>query len=314
MQKAEHIIPRAVPSVPWHVATIVGALSVIYASTLAHIARQWWFNENYSHGLLVPLLIFYVLWAQRKQMREAHARPSPVAGGGVAGLALLVAWAGAVAPAFLLQWVSLLMLVVGVVAYYRGVAFLKFVAVPLLLLALSIPLPNALFTSITAPLQLIASRFAVWAMRLLTIPVVGEGNIVEILPYGALRPHKLAVVEACSGIRSLMTLQTMSLLFAFVTFPTEKRGAARPWYGRYGFWRTAAVVASAIPLAVLMNSVRVGGTGVLAYHYGMKAADGFFHAFSGVITYVVSFALLLALGWLLDFARRKAARPSPARA
>ncbi|HEV2763438.1 MAG TPA: exosortase, partial [Pyrinomonadaceae bacterium] len=279
MQRIAHLPRAGTPPGLWHLIAVALALVFIYARTAAYIAGQWWTNENYSHGLVVPLLIAYIVWAQRGEMRRTPAKRAPLAGGALTALALALAWAGMAAPAFLLQWVSLLLLLAGVVTFYGGVRFLKFAAVPLLLLALSIPLPTALFNSITAPLQLFASRFAVWAMRLLQIPVVGDGNIVELLPYGSVRPHKLEVVEACSGIRSLMTLLTMALLYAFITRP-KGQGAPAGVSGRlltYRVWRPVLVVAAAVPLAILTNSIRVGGTGVLAYHYGTKVADGFFH-------------------------------------
>ena len=155
-----------------------------------------------------------------------------------------------------------------------------------------------------------ASRCAVWVMRLFDIPVLRQGNVIELMPKGARAPKRLEVVEACSGIRSLMTLLTLAVVFAYFTRP---RGDDGRGYGdggggggpfsrikSYGFWRSIILVASAVPIAILTNALRVSGTGVLAHYYGTEVADGFFHSFSGWVVYIVAFLLLFAVGWLLD--------------
>jgi len=184
------------------------------------------------------------------------------------------------------------------------------VLVPLLLFALAIPIPTIVFNKIAFPLQLFASRCAVWAMRAFDIPVLRQGNVIELMPKGARETKRLEVVEACSGIRSLMTLLTLAVVFAYFTRPKSKGGdgPGGGWAGRlksYGFWRAVILVGSAVPIAILTNALRVSGTGVLSHYYGTEVADGFFHTFSGWVVYIVAFLLLFAVGWLLDrFGRR----------
>src|SRR5207244_9769041 len=117
-------------------------------------------------------------------------------------------------------------------------------------------------------------------------------------------PKRLAVVEACSGIRSLMTLVTLAVVYAYFTRPgyARLRRAARQRraYRQFAFWRSLILIVAAVPIAILTNALRVSGTGVLAHYYGTRVADGFFHSFSGWVIYIVAALLLFATGWLFD--------------
>jgi exosortase/archaeosortase family protein len=170
-------------------------------------------------------------------------------------------------------------------------------------------------------LQLFASRCAVASMQLLDIPVLRQGNVIELMPLGSSTTKKLEVVEACSGIRSLMTLVTLAVVFAYFTYPKNEGqgdgtngkgdGARRrfAWLRSYGAWRSIILVVSAVPIAIITNAGRVSGTGILSRYYGTRVADGFFHEFSGWVVYIVAFLLLFSLGSLLDlFGNRKARR------
>jgi exosortase/archaeosortase family protein len=177
-------------------------------------------------------------------------------------------------------------------------------------LLLAIPIPAIVFNKIAFPLQLFASRCAVWSMRLFDIPVLREGNVIELMPLNSLETKKLEVVEACSGIRSLMTLITLAVVFAYFSYPRASSGPGESNDGsttvrlgpgkHWGFWRSSLLVLSAVPIAILTNAFRVSGTGVLARYYGTKVADGFFHSFSGWLIYITAFALLFLVGWGLD--------------
>jgi exosortase/archaeosortase family protein len=189
------------------------------------------------------------------------------------------------------------------VVYFWGVAVLKFLLVPFGLLFLAMPIPAIIFNKIAFPLQLFASRCAVWSMSLLGIPVLRQGNIIELKPLNSFTTKKLEVVEACSGIRSLMTLLTLAVVFAYFTHPSGDEppsGKRSDWLKSYGFWRAVIIIASATPIAILTNAFRVSGTGVLAHYYGTQVADGFFHSFSGWAVYIVAFILLFGIGMLLD--------------
>jgi len=209
------------------------------------------------------------------------------------------------------QRMSLVLLIAGTVVYFAGFGFLRMLLVPLGLLVLAIPIPAIIFNKIAFPLQLFASRCAVWSMSVVGIPVLRTGNVIELKPLNSFDTKKLEVVEACSGIRSLMTLMTLAVVFAYFTYPKnpEANGPRGKfgWLRSYGFWRSTIIICSAIPIAILTNASRVSGTGILSRYYGTQIADGFFHTFSGWAIYVVAFLLLFAVGWVLD----RLFRPKP---
>jgi len=295
----------------WRVLAISTALIFTYALVLAKLGHQWWTDENYSHGLLIPFIIAYILWTQRDRLLRAPVRPSPLLGGLIVVLALLALWAGTAGAELFMQRASLVLILAGTVIYFWGFPILRLLLVPLALLLLAIPIPSIIFNQVAFPLQLFASRCAVWSMNLFDIPVLRQGNVIELLPLGARETKKLEVVEACSGIRSLMTLVTLAVVFAYFTHPRPENPEDGPrtkgWsrLGTYGFWRSLIIVLSAVPIAILTNALRVSGTGVLAHYYGTEIADGFFHSFSGWVIYIVAFVMLLAVGWLMDRVKKK---------
>src|SRR5437764_2766476 len=292
----------------WKPLVVAAAVAFAYWGVLARLGRFWREDENYSHGLLIPFVAGYILWAGRARLARVEKRPRAAWGALVVTAALLALWVGTAGAELFTQRTSLVLLIAGVVVYFWGWRTLRAVAVPLALLALAVPVPTIVFNKIAFPLQLFASRCAVWVMRLFDIPVLREGNVIELLPLGATTTKKLEVVEACSGIRSLMTLVTLAVVFAYFTYPRDedKSGGRFSWLKRYGFWRAGIIVLSAVPIAIVTNAARVSGTGILARFYGTRVADGFFHEFSGWVVYIVAFLLLFAVGWLLDlFVRRK---------
>jgi exosortase len=298
-------LPR--PQELWKPLAVAAAVAFAYATVLWKLGQQWWTDENYSHGLLIPFIIGYILWAERDRLAAADKRPQALWGGAAVAAALLALWAGTAGAELFMQRASLVLLLAGVAVYFWGFRLLRLVVVPLFLLLLAVPIPAIIFNKIAFPLQLFASRCAVAVMRLFDIPVLRQGNVIELMPLGSTTTKKLEVVEACSGIRSLMTLVTLAVVFAYFTHPRrDDGGASGPsggrfgWLRTYGFWRSAILVASAVPISIITNAARVSGTGVLARYYGTRVADGFFHDFSGWVVYVVAFLLLFALGWLLD--------------
>jgi exosortase len=289
----------------WRAVAIAAALVFTYGIVLLKLSRDWWNDQNYSHGLLIPFIIAYILWSQRDKLARIQTKPSTLWGGAAVVLALLALWAGTAGAELFMQRMSLVLILVGIVIYFWGFRLLRAVLVPLILLVLAIPIPAIIFNKVAFPLQLFASRFAVWSMAALDIPVLRQGNIIELFPLGARETKKLEVVEACSGIRSLMTLVTLAVVFAYFTQPARKNfeGHKRggfDWLKSYGFWRSTLIVLSAVPIAILTNALRVSGTGVLARYYGTEVADSFFHTFSGWVIYIVAFVLLFGFAWIID--------------
>jgi exosortase len=310
---------------------IVGALAFVYFTVLTKLGRDWWNDENYSHGLLIPFVIAFILWQERKRILEAQPQPALGWGAIGVGLSLLTLWAGTAGAELFVQRISLVVMLASVVIYFLGFRLLRPVAVPLLLLVLSIPIPQIVFNKIAFPLQLFASSCAVSVMRLFDISVLRQGNVIELMPLGAREPKRLAVVEACSGIRSLMTLVTLAVVYAYFTTPNRRptnfslsqtsagdsldKDDKLKFVGHsslsFAIRRALILVIAAVPIAILTNAVRVSGTGVLAHYYGTKVADGFFHSFSGWAIYIAAALLLFATAWILDRLAGDGKRGSP---
>ena len=298
----------AIPQKFYKPLALAAATAFVYLAVLMKLGRDWWNDENYSHGVLIPFIIAFIIWQARKEFHEEQSRLATWLGAALVGLSLLSLWAGTAGAELFVQRASLLLMLAGIAIYFFGFRIIQTVAVPLLLLALAIPIPQIIFNRIAFPLQLFASKCAVSAMSFFEIPVLRQGNVIELMPLGAKEPKRLAVVEACSGIRSLMTLVTLAVVYAYFTRPRVAQtsvsdGAKKAQtkiYATFTFWRAVILVGAAVPIAILTNAARVSGTGVLAHYYGTKVADGFFHSFSGWVIYLVAAALLFATGWTLD--------------
>ena len=304
----------------WRPLAISATLVFVYGVVLSKLGLDWWTDENYSHGLLIPFIIGYIVWTLRDRFTPAEARPGTTLGFGLVLLALLMLFAGTAGAELFMQRTSLVVMLAGLVIFFWGYRFLRLLLVPLGLLLLAIPVPAIIFNKVAFPLQIFASRFAVWTMSMWGIPVLRQGNVIELLPRGARQTRKLEVVEACSGIRSLMTLLTLAVVFAYFTYPTPTDGGDNDkgsfsWLKSYEWWRSVIIVLSAVPIAILTNALRVSGTGVLSHYYGTEVADGFFHSFSGWVIYIVAFLMLFAVAWITDRfrpARYKASRKAAA--
>ncbi|HEV7475211.1 MAG TPA: exosortase [Pyrinomonadaceae bacterium] len=300
----------------WRILAITAALLFTYATVLTKLGHDWWTDENYSHGLLIPFIVGFILWSQRERLTTAAHSSAMLSGLALVVFALMALWAGTAGAELYLQRTSLVLMLGGTVLYFWGFRLLQLLLVPLFLLLLAIPIPAIIFNKIAFPLQLFASRCAVWAMTMADIPVLRQGNVIELMPLGARETKKLEVVEACSGIRSLMTLVTLAVVFAYFTHPRGDSGGDIPGDNpentashigsllrklkSYSFWRSTIIVLSAVPIAIFTNALRVSGTGILARYYGTQIADGFFHSFSGWVIYVVAFLMLFSVGWVLD--------------
>src|SRR5437868_7079278 len=300
----------AVPRKFFPPVAIAIALAFLYFTVIVKLANDWWHDENYSHGILIPFVIAFILWQERKSFVDSKSAPSTWLGAIGIGVSLCALWAGTAGADLFVQRASLVLRLASIVIYCFGARLVRIVAVPLVLLVLAIPIPQIIFNRIAFPLQLFASRCAVAAMSFFSIPVLRQGNVIELMPLGASEPKRLAVVEACSGIRSLMTLVTLAVIYAYFTKPTVAQTSAGDGKDtktrvyapllRFTFWRSLILVIAAVPIAIVTNALRVSGTGVLAHYYGTRVADGFFHTFSGWVIYVAAALLLLGTGWLVD--------------
>lgn len=282
------------------VVLVAAAIAVLYWTVLAKLGIDWWTDENYSHGLFVPLVVGWMVWSERAAISANLSRPATIIGLLGMVFAILMLTAGSLAAELFTQRISLVVIIAAVIVYFGGLRVIKPLVAPFLILLLAIPIPQILFNQIAFPLQLLASRLAVWGIRLFDVPTLRKGNVIEILPQGATQSILLEVVEACSGIRSLMTLVTLALVLGFLTKSnTEKARASLASMELGDLIRTLILMMAAVPIAVITNGVRVAATGIGTYYYGRQAVQGAVHDASGWLVYVGALILLLALNYLL---------------
>jgi exosortase len=260
---------------PWgKAAVIAGLLLWLYMPTLAHLFGQWWNDPNYSHGFFVPLFSVFVLWQERTRLSALTLRPS-WSGLLFLGFGLCVLIIGQMGAELFLSRLSLLIVVAGLIVLFLGWSFFRAVLFPWAFLLLMIPIPAIVFNQITFPLQLLASKVASTTLPWMGVPVLREGNVI-VLPAMALE-----VAEACSGIRSLMSLTTLAVIYGYLM---ERKVGVR-----------VLLAVASVPIAVAANSLRIVGTGLLVQYWDPEKAQGFFHEFSGWLIFVVSLVMLYLL-------------------
>jgi exosortase len=245
---------------------------VVYLPILTSLVRQWASDDNYSHGFVIAPLALYFGWRQRAALARLPRTPH-WAGIVIVAASLLVLLAGLLGAELFLTRISLVGLVAGTVLFLYGQRHLRLLAFPIGLLLLLIPLPAVVFNQIAFPLQLLASRAGEAVLSASGIPVLREGNVL-VLP-----TTTLEVAEACSGIRSLVSLLALAIVLGKLT---EERTTTR-----------ILLALLAVPVAIAANAARVAGTGLAADWIGPRAAEGFFHEFSGWVMFVAAFALLI---------------------
>ena len=253
---------------------VVGAITLVFWQVFVRLFDAWMNDGNYSHGFLIIPIALYFVWERREKLQAAPMQPSwmglVLMAGGIA-----VLLAGLWGSELFLSRIALLPVIAGIVLYVFGWAHLRILAFPIGFLFLMIPIPAIIFNQIAFPLQLQASRFGEWAIATAGIPVLREGNVL------ILAHTSLEVAEACSGIRSLVSLITLGIVYGY--FMDTRT------------WVRVLIVASAIPVAIIANGARVAGTGMAAHWIGPEAAEGFFHEFSGWIVFLFAFAMILIL-------------------
>ena len=264
--------PKSLPL--WQAAVLTGLLLWLYAATISHLVGQWWNDPNFSHGFFVPLFSGFILWQERSRLAALTPQPSwwglPILG---VGMCVLIV--GQMGAELFLSRLSLLIALAGLIALFLGWNFFRALWFPWAFLLLMIPIPAIVFQQITFPLQLLASKVASTTLPWMGVPVLREGNVI-VLPTMALE-----VAEACSGIRSLMSLATLAIIYGYLM---ERKVGVR-----------VLLAIASIPIAVAANSLRIVGTGLLVQYWDPEKAQGFFHEFSGWLIFVVSLGMLYFL-------------------
>ena len=270
-------------------SALIGVLmAAVYYRVLAKLVTDWWQVPDFSHGFLVPILDAYLVWTKRTALLETKIAPT-WSGIALVFLGLAVLLLGVYGAELFLSRISLVILLAGLVLGFGGWQLLKELRFPLLVLLLAIPIPFIVFNEITLPLQTLASKLASALLPLFGVPVLREGNVIE------LPAMKLEVAEACSGIRSLMSLFTLAVFYGYFLDKSNLR-------------RVLLALAS-IPIAIAANALRILGTGLCVQYWDPDKALGFFHEFSGWVMFLVSLGCLYIVHRVMCLFRAKRSQP-----
>jgi len=255
----------------WAAVLIVLLLIAVYHEVLRKLVVDWWEIPDASHGFLVPLFAAYLVWSRRESVSRTELRPtwSGVAVA-AAGLAILVL--GVLGAELFLSRISLVIVLTGLILSFGGSKILAKLRFPFLILLLAIPIPAIIYNQITLPLQTLAARAAEALLPVFAVPVLREGHVI-VLP-----SMRLEVAQACSGIRSLMSLLTVSILYGY--------------FLERSLWKRTVLALASVPIAVVANCLRIVGTGLCVQYWNPDQALGFFHEFSGWVIFLVSLLCL----------------------
>jgi len=271
----------------WSLWLILGVIAMlvgmIYFSSIQELVRIWGVKEEYSYGYMIPFITAFLIW-QRKDRLQQQSFKGSWWGVVLVVFAIILLALGRLSTLFLIEQISLVLLVAGLAWALMGWSAFRIIAVPLLILFFMIPLPQFFLTEISQQLQFISSEIGVAVIRLFGISVYLEGNVIDLGTY------KLQVVEACSGLRYLFPLMTLGFIAAYIF-----KGA---------FWKRAIIFLSTIPITILMNSFRIGVIGVMVEYWGSSMAEGFLHDFEGWIVFMACTALLVLEMWVLAMVGR----------
>lgn len=244
---------------------------VTFSGMFFELGGRWATQEEYSHGFLIPIVAVWLLWTRRDVLRANVGRPawiSPI----VILLATVMHITGEMSATYGLSELGFVLAIVGLVLGLGGYPLLRTVFVPIVFLVFAIPMPHFIDDAMSLQLQLISSELGALFIRLFGIPVYLDGNIIDLGYY------KVQIVEACSGLRYIYPLLSLSFLAAYLF--------------KAPLWQRAVIFFSAIPLTIVMNSIRIGLIGVTVSYWGPRAAEGLFHIFEGWIIFLACTAIL----------------------
>jgi exosortase len=265
---------------PWTAMLWFGILLIAcYAPVLYGLVHQWSTDEDMGHGFFVPLVAGFIAWKRREELTSITPVPN------YWGLALVMFGAlqmtlGTLGAQIFIARTAFLVSLVGAILFLGGTRALKILAFPLFLLVFMFPIPGIIYARITLPLQLFASSVAETVLNFIGTPVLRDGNVLELA-----NGQRLSVVEACSGIRSLLSLSFLSLIYAYF-FDTK-------------VWMRWVLLAATIPIAIAANATRVTLTGLIS-EYRPDLAQGFFHTLEGWVLFIVALVLLVAFHQLVN--------------
>jgi len=260
------------------------AIAWLYAGTVTGLVREWLSSPDASYGIVLVAVAAIVAWQRRRRCEKIVARAErsdsrlsrDVGGALVLVAGLLLYLAGQLGADVFITRFSLVVVLAGALWFVAGTAVVRAMRAPLVFLLMAVPLPALVINTVTLPLQFTASQIAETTLTTAGVAVFRDGNVLE-LPSATLE-----VAEACSGLRSLVSLTAIAVLLAWAT-PARTRAAR------------AAIVAAAVPVAIVMNGLRIAGIGLACEAWGPRMASGAWHTFSGWLTFLAAAVVLIAI-------------------
>jgi exosortase D (VPLPA-CTERM-specific) len=254
-------------------------LAAVYYSALEWMVMHDWYREDYTHCFLIPFVVVYLIWEKRE---ELNASPSLLSWTGLVPflIGVFLFWLGELSGEYFTMYISLWFVIIGLIWMHVGWIKIKIMWFPLVMMLTMFPFPRFVSTKISLQLQLISSKLGIWMVHLYGMSGYREGNVID------LGFTQLQVVEACSGLRYLIPIIVLSLLLAY--------------FFKAHMWKRIVLFLSSIPVAIVMNSLRIALTGILYSVWGAKVAEGFFHGFSGWLIFLLALTFLLIEMFILS--------------
>jgi exosortase D (VPLPA-CTERM-specific) len=254
-------------------------LAFVYQTALSQLVLHDWHREDYTHCMLIPFVVIYLLWEKRQELNSVPSQSSWI---GLVPLliGILLFWMGELGGEYFTLYMSLWFVIIGLLWIHLGWQKIKTIWFALVMMLAMFPFPNFITLRITLYLRLISSKLGVWMLHVYGMSAHREGNVIDI------GFTQLQVVDACSGLRYVIPLMVLSLLLAY-------------WFKAH-IWKRLVLFLSSIPLAIVINSFRIAVTGILYSTMGAKVAEGFFHGFSGWLIFIFAIPMLLLEMWILS--------------
>lgn len=259
-------------------------LLMLYYKVIVVLVQQWWDDPNYSHGFLVPLVSGYFIWQKRKKLKEITKSFDP-RGLIVITIGLGIYLIGVAGAELFSVRISLIIVISGLIFYFYGKGIMKELWFPLVFLFFMVPLPYIIYYSITFPLQIFSTKLTYALLNFVGISAIRQGNIIHLQNYS------LEVIEACSGLRSAMTLSALGATLAYIT--------------QKAIWQKMLLFLSSIPVAIIANVLRLFVTAIIALIFGIKHAEGFLHEVSGIFVFVSALTILGIEGILIAWVGKR---------
>ncbi|MFY9168594.1 MAG: exosortase [Desulfomonilia bacterium] len=268
----------------WYLVLFVVLTMLLYAPTFMELALLWAGNEDYNHGFLIIPVSAYLVWRRRRQLMRLPLHSSPL------GIVLLALWAafyllGTGAQILMFECCSLILFLLGTLLFTAGVHFTRAVLFPVVFLIFMLPVPAEVYTVLTSPLQAVTTGLSAHILNLIDIPVLREGNLIHLPNYS------MQVAVACSGIRSLISIITLSLLMGYLLFSSNVE--------------RALLILLSVPVAMIGNILRITTAGLIVYRFSPGLAEGYSHTLAGMVTFSFAFVFLLGGVFLVRWIERK---------